>query len=250
MLGSHRSKWSNTSIANQHISLANQTSAANRLATDRSSNPISIHDRYEKQAGSTGQDQANRYDAKSYVNPITRQITNGYSQLVTDRINDGWSCHLVTVLFSQLPGNRSSVLSIMRGEIQRVYSILLTRIHRKPRSLPTDQLPVLIGVADLPVFKRVPTTAPLVTCNGGLHFHAVLLVPPNSRMVGSIEEHISQNGKLYAGERRGIQTIHVKPVTNDHARVVDYVFKTILRGRVSYDEGVILLPRAKRELIA
>ena len=30
--------------------------------------------------------------------------------------------------------------------------------------------------------------------------------------------------------------------------VVDYVFKTIKRGRVPYDEGVLVLPRAGNEL--
>jgi hypothetical protein len=29
---------------------------------------------------------------------------------------------------------------------------------------------------------------------------------------------------------------------------VDYVLKTIKRGRVSYDEGVLILPRARGEL--
>ena len=33
-----------------------------------------------------------------------------------------------------------------------------------------------------------------------------------------------------------------------HARVVDYLFKTVLRGRVSYDDGVLILPRARDEL--
>jgi hypothetical protein len=37
-------------------------------------------------------------------------------------------------------------------------------------------------------------------------------------------------------------------VVNGYDRVVDYVFKTILRGRVSYDEGALLLPRARGEL--
>ena len=30
--------------------------------------------------------------------------------------------------------------------------------------------------------------------------------------------------------------------------MVEYVFKTIKRGRVSYDEGVLILPRARNEL--
>lgn len=33
-----------------------------------------------------------------------------------------------------------------------------------------------------------------------------------------------------------------------HERVVDYVFKTIKRGRFTYDEGVLILPRRRDEL--
>jgi hypothetical protein len=53
---------------------------------------------------------------------------------------------------------------------------------------------------------------------------------------------------MYLGKRRLIRGLEVRPVTETHERVVDYVFKTILRGRVSYDEGILLLPRARDEL--
>jgi hypothetical protein len=72
-------------------------------------------------------------------------LVDGYTQLVTDRVRAGWSCHLVTILFSQLPGPRSTIISHMRDEVQRVYSTLLTRVHRKPGTASTDELPVLIG---------------------------------------------------------------------------------------------------------
>ena len=53
---------------------------------------------------------------------------------------------------------------------------------------------------------------------------------------------------MYLGKRGLITHLHVKPVVEGHERVVDYAFKTILRGRVSYDEGVLLLPRVRDEL--
>jgi hypothetical protein len=37
-----------------------------------------------------------------------------------------------------------------------------------------------------------------------------------------------------------IPKIDVRPVADGFERVVDYVFKTIKRGRVSYDEGVLM----------
>jgi hypothetical protein len=45
-----------------------------------------------------------------------------------------------------------------------------------------------------------------------------------------------------------ITRLDVRPITETPERAVDYVFKTILRGRVSYDEGVLILPRARDEL--
>jgi hypothetical protein len=37
-------------------------------------------------------------------------------------------------------------------------------------------------------------------------------------------------------------------VVDGYERVVDYVFKTIIKGRVSYDEGMLVLPRTRDEL--
>jgi hypothetical protein len=46
----------------------------------------------------------------------------------------------------------------------------------------------------------------------------------------------------------GLAIICGGTVTETPERAVDYGFKTILRGRVSYDDGVLLLPRAHDEL--
>ena len=124
----------------------------------------------------------------------------------------------------------------------------MTRTHRKPRSTPSDELPVLIGAADLQVYKKDPTSSPLILCNGGLHFHALLMVPPDTRLDVPVEQHFREYQDMYVGKRRLITKLDVRPVTETPEHVVDYVFKTILRGRVSYDDGVLILPRARDEL--
>jgi len=192
--------------------------------------------------------QIDQYNSRYGVDPINRHLVQGYTEMVTDRIDDGWTGNLVTFLFSQLPGTRSAVINQMKDEIQRVYSTLVTRVHRKPRTASPDDLPVMIAAVDLRVYKRERSSLPTVLCNGGLHFHAVLLIPPRSRLEGSVKEHFGSNEGLYRGRRRVVTTIHVEPLTGDHERVVDYVLKTVLRGSVSYDEGVLLLPRASQEL--
>ena len=103
-----------------------------------------------------------------YLSPIgshaKADLVDGYTQLVTDRVRSGWSCNLVTFLFSQLPGPRTTVISRMKDEVHRVYSTLLTRVHRKPRTASTDELPVLIGAMDLPALQAgqgIRTDGPL-----------------------------------------------------------------------------------------
>ena len=105
-----------------------------------------------------------------------QEIVGGFVQMVTGKIAGGWSAYLVTVVFQHIPGPRHVVLNRMTDEVQRIYSTLVTRVHRKPKSAPIDELPVLIAVADLPVFKldRAKSSS---SCNDGLHFHAILMIP-------------------------------------------------------------------------
>ena len=175
-------------------------------------------------------------------------LVDGYTQLVTDRVRAGWSCHLVTILFSQLPGPRPAVINRMKDEVHRIYSTLLTRVHRKPRTASTDELPVLIGAMDLPVHKRDKAFGPMIICNGGLHVHALMLMPPASRVKQSLADHFRDKRELYVGSGRAALRIDVRPVVEDHRCVVDYVLKTVLNGRLPYDDAVLVLPRSRGEL--
>lgn len=189
-----------------------------------------------------------RWSTTSNTDQYQIQLTlNGYTQLVTDRIRQNWSCYLVTVLFSQFPGSRPTIISRMKQEVQRVYSTLITRVHRKPRTASPDELPILIGAVDLPVHKSNRSSAPLVRCNGGLHFHAMILAPDRSRLREPLQDHFHACARLY-GTDGAISKIDVRTVVDGYERVVDYVFKTIKRGRVSYDGGALILPRARDEL--
>jgi hypothetical protein len=222
MCGHFRGNWSSTSNYNRHQSEIDRTESI----------------KYKLQ----------EYDRICRVDPTTRQLVDGYARLVIDRVDRGWSCHLMTFPFCQLPGPRGAVIQAMKDELHRVYSTFVTRTNRKPRTASPDELPILIGTADLQVYKRDPASSPLVVCNGGLHFHGLLLVPPRSRLRVPVEEHFRDGRDVYLGKRRLIRELDVRPVTETHGRAVDYVFKAILRGRVSYDEGILLLPRSRGEL--
>jgi hypothetical protein len=240
MSGLHRGNWSSTSNSNQNDSSQYPSNQSNY---DRSDIHQTIHSTNTKR-------EIQEYDRICRVDPTNRQLVEGFTRMVIDRMNGGWSCHLMTFPFSQLPGPRGAVIQAMKSELQRVYSTFLTRAHRRPRTASPDELPVLIGAADLSVYKRDRDSSPLVLCNEGLHFHAVLLVPPVTRLRLPVEEHFRARECMYLGKHRSIRTLDVRPVTEGHARVVDYVFKTVLRGRVSYDEGVLVLPRTRQELMS
>jgi len=178
-----------------------------------------------------------------------QDIVNGFTRMVTDKLADGWSAYLVTVAFRHLPGQRHGVLNRMKDEVTRLYSTLVTRVHRKPKTAPTDELPVLVALADLPVFKWDRAKSP-TSCNDGLHFHAILMLPAASRLREPLIEHFRSNADLYAGPRKLVDQIHVVQVTHDPHRVVDYVFKSVLSRRIPYDEAILVLPRTRRELDA
>jgi hypothetical protein len=175
-------------------------------------------------------------------------LMDGYTQLVTDRVRAGWSCNLVTFLFSQLPGPQTAVINRMRDEVHRIYSTLLTRVCRKPRTASTDELPVLIGAMDLPVYKRDKASGPMVVCNGGLHVHALILMPPATRLKGSLADHFREKQEVYVASGRSIRRIDVRPVIDNHQRVVDYVLMIVLNGHLSYDDAVLVLPKSRGEL--
>ena len=246
MSGNFRGNWSSTSKSTAANSCTSKTDNS-----DQSNGHIfnQLKPEIDQPAQSIKPRRENReYDRICRVDPVTRQIVDGFTQMVIDRMNDGWSCHFITFPFAQLPGPRGAVIQAMKDELQRVYSTFVTRTHRKPRIASPDELPVLIAAADLQVYKRDPTSSPLVLCNGGLHFHALLMVPSDNRLKVPVDEHFRDYQDMYVGERRLITRLDIRPVDETPAHAVDYVFKTILRGRVSYDDGILLLPRTRDEL--
>ena len=78
-------------------------------------------------------------------NQMNKKLVTGYTKLVTDRIHNGWSCYLLTILFSQLPGRREVVINQMKDEVHRIYATFVTRVHRNPRDALVDELPLLVG---------------------------------------------------------------------------------------------------------
>lgn len=165
-----------------------------------------------------------------------------FTTMIGERIEAGWSPYFLSLGFEQISDNRSVATSVMHEEIDRMYRTMLTRVVRRPRHRAALSLPLLIAAPDLPVGKKNKSAGALLI-NAGLHAHAALLLPPDSRLDTSLVEHVAAQRRLYVG--RFLRSIDVQPIDRDVRRVTNYVLKSVRRGLPTDD--VLILPRARSE---
>ena len=170
----------------------------------------------------------------------------GYAQLAAQRVAGGWHAYLVTLMFSRLSKECQPALPQMFDEAGRVYRTFVTRVVRRPLSSQSVDLPVMIAAPDYSVGKSDKPVAQ-IALNGGLHLHAILLVPPRSRLRIPVDEHFRQQQALYVGDRGRLSTIDVRPIEDTIERAVEYVLKSLPRRRFTTDD-VLVLPRALSEM--
>src|ERR1022692_204175 len=119
-----------------------------------------------------------------------RLIVEGYGQWIREKIDQSWEAYILTITFNQIPGSRSSMLNQMKLELESVYATMLSRIVRCPMSAKNaERLPIWIGSPDFPVPKYQKQSLRNVTVNDGLHYHAICLISPDSRLKESLEDH-------------------------------------------------------------
>lgn len=182
---------------------------------------------------------------------------NSFVQRVTDLKGTHWTrVYYLNFMFGQLPQAEQVQRKIMEDEVMRVYSKLLTREVRRPRSpgvetpdwvyvdLPRRwDMPIFIGSPDLPVIKRDKRTNRLLVPNDGLHFNGLLLLSRLGR--GKFDPGRDLNTEGYVPKGGSLERIHV---TSDvDGEMADYTLKAINSGRVAWDE-LLILPRAMSEL--
>ena len=95
--------------------------------------------------------------------------------------------------------------------------------------------------------KRAKLASADVTLNDGIHFHGVLVVPPRSRLTTTVEAHFRDQQRLYVLDRTRLDRLHVLPVDRNLDNVVRYALKGLARGRLPYDD-IVILPRSISEL--
>src|SRR3712207_5808938 len=90
-------------------------------------------------------------------------------------------------------------------------------------------------------------TVRCVAINDGLHYHAALLLPRNSRSATGMVKHVRENQTLYQANNGKLRRVHVARVpAADSGRVADYLLNGVKREGVMSD-AMLLLPRVGSE---
>jgi hypothetical protein len=158
-----------------------------------------------------------------------------------------WEAYFMTFMFRQIPGSDQERIRRMHKEIGIFYGKLASWVVRDPRSPKCAHLlPRGVFYPDGPCYKREKQALRDVKINDGLHFHGIILVPTRSRLKVPFLQHLRDKKKYY-GRNNNIRRIHAEPNRDHHQFVADYAGKGVKRGRVSYDD-VLVLPRTGKEL--
>jgi hypothetical protein len=177
------------------------------------------------------------------------KLITGFNSMIIDRVQAGWQPYFVTYVFRHISGGTSKRKLIMTSEVCRVYSQLLTRIIRDPNAPSYQQwLPYLMASPDLPVPKNgIKASVRELTINGGLHFHGVLVLPPEDRcrLGRHLIAHLHKCESVYCPPDLPLLRIDARPSSTP--MLADYVLKQIKRGNVAYDD-ILILPRARSEI--
>jgi hypothetical protein len=180
---------------------------------------------------------------------LRKQLVSGYETLIEEIIeNEDAEAYYVNFMFHSLPGKESTKIDIMKKEVIRFHDLLKRHVVRKPDAPGwRDLVPVLIGAPDHPVPKKIKVDARLFQVNEGLHFNAVVLLPPRfeplttagvrqSRLKDSLVVHVKEKEVEYLTDK--LYRIRVEPIIKG-TTMADYMLKAFLKGRIISDDILI-----------
>jgi hypothetical protein len=186
------------------------------------------------------------------LNDVRRGDLDEYGRWVQELISiHEYSGYLVTFMFYWITGKHKSMTSAMMKDVKRFYSILVTRVVRDPRKAPSTRLPLLIALPDKPVPKYVKkNTREDAKINDGLHVHAIVLIPPNSRLKLDLRKHVRQQSKIYMDPKyTDIRKIDVQKIKSRPDYTTEYALK-LLKNDPEFSDDLLILPVSKQELPA
>jgi hypothetical protein len=157
----------------------------------------------------------------------------------------GWTPYLLTFMFKPRLGGDKAIKSMMADEVDRVYSTFVTHVVRCPRyQSKNERRPFLLAVPDGPGGKRNKNHLSDISINNGLHLHAILLIPPKSRLRRGVEDQFERYKSAFV--RNMVLRIDVQRIETNLDEVVDYACKGLRNGCATLGD-VIILPRSRGE---
>jgi excisionase family DNA binding protein len=147
---------------------------------------------------------------KHRPHPITRErLIDAHIEWVENKNESGWTPFSLTIHFRTMPGVSLPDDALLK-RVHRVYSYFLARMYRRPRAVPVDARPLLIGLIEQSSGRQVQ-----VGIEDGRHVHAVLAVPPTikPRRFERAMRH------LRIGLSKIVSKIHVEQVRNTKGAV-------------------------------
>ena len=117
---------------------------------------------------------------------IRQRTADAWGDYIEAHLDQDWKPFLLTFMFEQLPGSPAAKMAQMTRCIEQAYAIFVTRVVRKPQTAAARGVaPIWLCAPDLPVYKREKKQSLRdLLVNDGLHYHAILLLPPLSRLEG------------------------------------------------------------------
>ncbi|MCJ2023904.1 hypothetical protein [Methylobacterium sp. J-067] len=185
--------------------------------------------------------------AKSYRE--RKRTIREWGRWIDRKLDEGWEGYLVTLMYKQIRGSEATKIEVMGKEVVRVYATFLTHLFRRPNAPSSrGKLPILIAAPDYPVAKHQKVILEEVKINDGLHFHGVLLVHPDRRLKGRVEDYFDNNMHVYVNNKHELLRLHLRPIEEHASYVTGYGYKTI-RKRASIGlDGFVVLPRIESEM--
>jgi hypothetical protein len=168
------------------------------------------------------------------------------SKWMEEYVDLEWTPYHMVFMFRHIPGSEQEKIRQMHKDIASFYGKLASWVVRDPKSPKCAHLlPRAVFFPDVPYSTRLTQGLSEVKINDGLHFHGIILVPTRSRLKVPFLEHLREKKRIYS--RRNVLRYYAEPIWDHHRFVADYGGKAIKRGRLSYDD-VLVLPRTGKEL--
>ena len=168
---------------------------------------------------------------------------NGYKTWTVDLLADGWTGHVVTLMFAPIIGSPPEKVSRINELTQRFYSLLCVDSARHP-SRQWKIIPRAWFWIGMPGASREETALRSLTRDTGLYVRGMVFTNPVSRLRCPLNDHINRYSNKYL-KRCKLAWIAVQPAPS--ANCWNYVMSRLNSYQIDYPP-VMIFPRAQSEM--